>query len=164
MLELIVVILIIGILGTFGFAQYARMTEKSRGVEAKTVLSSLRALAQSFYLEYGSYKILMTGSPGYEDVRAYLGIGDADSQVPWAESLTSRCRSSYYFTYRANSYGQEGMIHTYYLCARRCGQGQGGKEPSGDPAAGIGLMINTTTWKSEWVNASSECFFSYNPY
>ena len=36
LLELIMVIIIIGILATLGFAQYGAMIEKSRGGEART--------------------------------------------------------------------------------------------------------------------------------
>ena len=43
LLELIMVIIIIGVLATLGFTQYAAMIEKSRGGEARQTISTLRS-------------------------------------------------------------------------------------------------------------------------
>ena len=53
--ELIVVIIIIGILATLGFTQYARVVEKGRTAEAISVLGTIRIAARAYYLQNGAY-------------------------------------------------------------------------------------------------------------
>jgi prepilin-type N-terminal cleavage/methylation domain-containing protein len=53
LLELIVVIIIIGILGSIGFTQYARVVEKGRVAEAKVLLGQVRGSQEAYELEMG---------------------------------------------------------------------------------------------------------------
>lgn len=54
LLELIVVIIIIGILVSLGIANYGSVIEKSRGVEAKTHIGSLKSLGIASVVEFNS--------------------------------------------------------------------------------------------------------------
>ena len=55
LLELIIVIIIIGILGALGFVQYARVVERARTAEAKSLLGNIRSAEEAYRLEYGNY-------------------------------------------------------------------------------------------------------------
>jgi len=82
LLELIVVVIIVGVLGSLGFAQYTKVVEKSRTGEAKSVLGSIRSAQQAYYEQFG----------GYSTSLANLGIG----------AVTS-CASTNYFTYASTA-------------------------------------------------------------
>jgi len=58
LVELVVVIIIIGILAALGMTQYAKVVEKGRTAEAKSILGALRTAQQARYMEYGSYTTL----------------------------------------------------------------------------------------------------------
>lgn len=55
MIELVVVLIIIGVLSTFGFTQYLKMIENGRKAEAKSTLGSVRTYAVSRQQEVGTY-------------------------------------------------------------------------------------------------------------
>lgn len=55
LIELLVVVLIIGILSSVALPQYTKAVEKSRAVEAKTVLGNLMAAETVYHLSVGSY-------------------------------------------------------------------------------------------------------------
>ena len=55
LLELIVVVIIVGVLGSLGFAQYTKVVEKSRTAEAKAILGALRSAQEAYRLQYGGY-------------------------------------------------------------------------------------------------------------
>jgi len=78
LLELIVVIIIIGILATLGFTQYAKVVEKGRTAEAKAILGPMRTAQESYKLEYGAYTAT---------------IGNLAIDVPTA------CATTHYFAY-----------------------------------------------------------------
>jgi prepilin-type N-terminal cleavage/methylation domain-containing protein len=82
LLELIVVIIIIGILGSIGFTQYARVVEKGRVAEAKVVLGQVRGSQESYKLEMGVYAAV---------------IGDLTVGVP------SSCTVTHYFQYSTDA-------------------------------------------------------------
>ena len=60
LLELIVVIIIIGILGSIGFTQYARVVEKGRIAEAKVLLGQVRGSQKAYELEMGVYAAVIS--------------------------------------------------------------------------------------------------------
>jgi prepilin-type N-terminal cleavage/methylation domain-containing protein len=80
LLELIVVIIIIGILATLGFAQYSKTLEKGRGAEAKMILGQIRLAETAYYLEYDAYA---------------TGIAVLAINAPTA------CTTTHYFSYSA---------------------------------------------------------------
>ncbi len=55
LIELLVVVLIIGILSSVALPQYQRVVEKSRSVEAVTLLKSAYQTAQNYYLANGEW-------------------------------------------------------------------------------------------------------------
>lgn len=55
MIELVVVLIIIGVLSTFGFTQYLQMIENGRKAEAKSTLGAIRTFAVSRSQEMGSW-------------------------------------------------------------------------------------------------------------
>jgi len=122
LLELIIVIIIIGILATLGFTQYARLIEKARGAEARTILGDLRKKAAGYRLEHGSL----------------AGIANADLDISAAAGDTpSVCAPSHYFSYTISAAGDPSIT----VQATRCGAG--GKAPdAGPPTAGQTLTLN----------------------
>ncbi len=134
LLELIVVIIILGVLAIMGFTQYGRMIEKSRGAEARSVLSDLRKMAFAYYLEYGATPADLT-SGGV----AYLGTA--------ADRTPSSCRSSHWFSY---SYTQ-GSSTDIVVLATRCAAS--GKAPQGTTADTVNLMSNFRTGVDTWGGA-----------
>lgn len=87
LLELIVVIIIIGILATLGFTQYARMIERSRGAEARAIAGNIRTMAGGYRMEKGTLA-------GFTPVLA--GIGAAGG-IPGPAA--ANCTGNYYFWY-----------------------------------------------------------------
>jgi len=112
LLELIIVLIIIGILGTFGFLQYTRVIERSRVGEAKSNLGMLRTMQYTYYQEHGSYSDLTT-----------LGTG-----LP-----AGSCTTQYYFSYDCDS-------STGRCTASRCTSG--GKEPDASATYNVYLNLN----------------------
>ncbi len=55
LIELIIVIIIVGILGSIAFTQYTKTIEKSRGAEAKAILGTLRSTDAAYYFEYATF-------------------------------------------------------------------------------------------------------------
>jgi len=60
LLELIVVVIIIGILGSIGYSQYNVAVEKAKISEAIQVAGYIRTAQQAYYLEYGRYAVNIT--------------------------------------------------------------------------------------------------------
>ena len=127
LLELIIVIIIVGILATLGFTQYAAVIEKSRGAEARQTISTLRS-----QLAGRNYETTGTVTNGL--------LGIVTGQVPPA------CVGTNYF-----SYGVDAACSTT-LCtftATRCTSG--GKSPQASTAGTLTLFFTNTgtdTWSS----------------
>jgi prepilin-type N-terminal cleavage/methylation domain-containing protein len=103
LLELVVVIVIIGILATLGYNQYALVVEKSRIAEAIQRIGTMRQLAYEYYLKNGSLG----------------GMTEADVGVNRLEP----CSDKGWYVYSMNNYGA-----CANLDATRCTQG--GKPPN----------------------------------
>ena len=82
LLELIVVIIIIGILATLGFAQYTKVIEKGRMAEARRILGAIRSAEESYKQEYDTY---------------------SDTFANIAVTAPTACSASHYFTYNVTS-------------------------------------------------------------
>ncbi|MBU1727432.1 MAG: prepilin-type N-terminal cleavage/methylation domain-containing protein [Candidatus Omnitrophica bacterium] len=130
LLELLVVIIIVGVLATLGFQQYARVIEKSRGAEARAVLGSIRTSAAGHYLEHRALT-------GFNDDNA--GIGAAADQIP------SACRGSNYFSYGVNATGD-----TLTGTATRCTAS--GKTPDASTAFTLTLTSDFATGSDAWAS------------
>jgi type IV pilus assembly protein PilE len=145
LLELIIVIIIIGILATLGFMQYATMVEKSRGAEARAVIGGLRTLATAIRLENDPNG---TNAVSTTITAAALGIG--------AGNVPAACTNTHYFVYditMANCNTQEGCNFRATRCTA------GGKNPQGAAAGTIMLEwrpnnAGTANPIDTWVNAA----------
>ena len=130
LLELIIVIIIIGILATLGFTQYAAVIEKSRGTEARSTISTLRS--QVAAKSYESATGTLSGS----------NLGIATGLIP------PSCVGTNYF-----SYSVDGSCSST-LCtftATRCTAG--GKAPQG-PSTGTLRLIFTNTGTDTWSSTA----------
>jgi prepilin-type N-terminal cleavage/methylation domain-containing protein len=136
LLELIIVVIIIGVLATLGFAQYTRLIERARGAEARAVFGAIRTQAAGIWLERNSGG---TTVPASTFNNANLGIGTGADQVP------SACRASNYFSYgAAQTTGNNGVIITATRCTAS------GKSPNASVAGTLNLTsdfaANTDVW------------------
>jgi len=111
LIEIIIVIIIVGVLAALGMIEYRQMTERGRGVEARTVMGDMRKFAYQYWLENGT----LTGI-----TNADVNLGAASAQFP------PGCRSSHYFQYGGVS---ETTSTTFRSIAWRCTSG--GKSPQG---------------------------------
>ena len=138
LLELIVVIIIIGILATLGFAQYTRMIERSRGAEARQVIGSIRTQAAAIYMENSN--ALPAGLTA-----AQLGLGTTAGTVSSSCAAAGDNDTLYYFSYAfvRNSADQ------ITITATRCTGGLG-KLPAGGAALTAELVSNFTTGVDTW--------------
>jgi type IV pilus assembly protein PilE len=78
LIELVVVIIIIGILASLGFAQYGKTIEKGRTAESRDILGALRSTESTYLQQYATY----TNSVDNLDVTA-----------------PTTCTSTHYFSY-----------------------------------------------------------------
>jgi type IV pilus assembly protein PilE len=131
LLELIVVIVIIGILATLGFAQYSRIIERSRGAEARTILGTIRTQAAAWRLENGN------SITGFGNAQA--GIGANADQIP------SACRTTNYFSYTITSAAEPTLTVTATRCVA------GGKAPDASSALTLTLTTNFTSGADTWA-------------
>lgn len=121
LLELIIVIIIIGILATLAFTQYAKLVEKGRTAEAKMILGQLRTAQEAYYLENNSYTA----------TEADLAV-----DVP-----TTTCVTTHYFTYDCTSTSST----TFDCTATRCISG--GKTPDFTGTTAYTITLDETgTW------------------
>jgi prepilin-type N-terminal cleavage/methylation domain-containing protein len=82
LLELIIVIIIVSILAALGFVQFFKVIERSRGVEAKSILGNLRQAQIGYYQENGIYA---------------ASVDDLSTEAP------TSCISTHYFSYTVGS-------------------------------------------------------------
>jgi type IV pilus assembly protein PilE len=143
LLELIVVIVIIGILATLGFAQYTRMIERSRGAEARNVLGVIRTQAAALWVERS------TGTPATVPAgtftNANVGIGNQAGQISDACSAAVPSTSFYFMYVIAQNAGNNGFIAT----ATRC-TGTNGKQPGGTIASTLILTSDLAAGTDAW--------------
>ena len=119
LLELIVVIIIVGVLATLGFVQYAAVIEKGRRAEAAIILSSMRSAA----LVWNQEGHAASTYPNTTDLGSLLGTA-----LP-----TAACASTHYFVYTMASATGQGT-------ATRCTAS--GKPPQG---ANADILTLSTT-------------------
>jgi len=129
LLELVVVIIILGVLATLGIQQYARMIEKARGAEAKTIIGTIRTAGAGYRLQQGTCAGFST---------ALAGIGTNADQIP------SVCRTTHYFRYGISGVNADGFTVTATRCTA------GGKTPDNSTAGTMTLVTNFTTGADTW--------------
>jgi prepilin-type N-terminal cleavage/methylation domain-containing protein len=134
LVELIIVVIIVGILASLGLTQYNLMVEKSRTVEAKVRIGTMRNLAYTYYLENGT----LTGMQ-YTDVEAN-----------WV------CSSSDFYRYKVwiNS------ANSVRLDAWRCTSG--GKSPNASREYNYYMWfypgIGGSNWHCYYTDDTTPCF------
>ena len=129
LLELVVVIIILGVLATLGIQQYARMIEKARGAEAKTIIGTIRTAAAGHNLQQGAVTGFTT---------ALAGIGTNADQIP------SACRVTHYFRYGVSAITATGLTITATRCIA------GGKTPNNSVAGTMTLVTDFTAGTDVW--------------
>ena len=92
LLEIIVVIVILGILATLAVTQYAKMVEKSRGAEARTILGNIRTNQAGVKQQSGACSSTLGD----------VGIG---------LDFPSSCSSTHYFTYDSAGVSGTSPVH-----------------------------------------------------
>jgi len=89
LLELIIVVIIIGVLATIGFAQYTKVVEKGRGAEAKVLLGALRTAQAAYKLDKGVFTATLT------DLSAEVTSAcDATHDFSYACATTGTCTAT----------------------------------------------------------------------
>jgi len=119
LLELIVVIIIIGILATLGFAQYSKTLEKGRSAEAKLMLGQLRKAEEAYYLENAAY---------------------ATDVTLLAVNAPTGCTSTHYFSYTASGTTIDAGIGTALRCTTA------GKTPQAGTQYTVNVTWAIGTW------------------
>jgi prepilin-type N-terminal cleavage/methylation domain-containing protein len=132
LLELIIVIIIIGVLATLGFASYGRLVEGSRGAEARDVIGAMRKMAYAYYLKNG------------DDL-----TGVADDDLSLGAGIPNACAATHYFAY---SFTPPVGTSDIVFHADRCGPGAGGKTPDGPAAVADAVVLTTNyvTGQDDW--------------
>jgi len=119
LLELIVVIIIIGILATLGFAQYSKTLEKGRSAEAKEILGNLRSAEEAYYQEYDVY---------------------ATDITTIAINAPTACTATHYFSYSAAGTTTAAGIGTALRCTTL------GKTPQAGTQYTVNVTWATGAW------------------
>lgn len=83
LVELLVVVLIIGVLSAIALPQYTTAVERSRSVEALSLLSSISDSAQRYYIQHGEW-------PLDDDNNPIWGVLDIDVPVATSGGETYR--------------------------------------------------------------------------
>ena len=97
-IELIVITIIISILATLGFIQYAKTIERARGMEARKVLGQLRQAETAYYQEYNAYTsditTLITNAPTGCTNTHYFNYSAEGTTTADGSGIALRCTTS----------------------------------------------------------------------
>ena len=126
------VIIMVGLLVTLGVRQFGAVIERSRGAEARQILTQLRSECAVIYRTEG-----WTTNCTAEN----LGIGTGTDMIPVV------CRPTHYFSYIAFPMGAT----QFHVMAIRC-TGDTGKQPGASKQGALILQTDffhgTDTWHS----------------
>lgn len=133
LLELIIVVMIIGVLATLGFASYGRLVEGARGGEAREVIGAMRKMGAAYYIKNNN---------------SLAGIANADLGIS-AGGIPNACAASHYF-----SYGWSLAGTTLTFTASRCGAA--GKTPNAPAAVpnAVTLATDYSAGTDAWSNVA----------
>ncbi|MEW6008081.1 MAG: prepilin-type N-terminal cleavage/methylation domain-containing protein [Candidatus Omnitrophota bacterium] len=139
LLELVIVIIILGILATLGFAQFQRMVERSRGAEARSVIGTIRTQAAAIYMQNNN------SLPAGTLTNAMVGIGNQPGQISDACAAAAPS-TQYFFMYGVTN----AVLNQVVITATRC-TGGNGKQPGGPAATTLILTSNLATGADSWT-------------
>jgi type IV pilus assembly protein PilE len=139
LLELVIVIIIIGILATLGFAQFTRMIERSRGAEARSVAGAIRTQAAALYTE-------SNGAIPDPLNPAMVGIGATAGLISNITPCTNAAPSAQYFFWYGITRDSDTQVT---ITATRCAL-VGGKQPSGATAGTLTLTSDFLAGTDVW--------------
>lgn len=152
LLELLIVIIIIGVLATLGLMQYQTVVEKSRGAEARQVLSTLRSSCAAIWIRDGSTVNCLGGAAGG------LGLSTSGTIVVGEIPGAGGCWNSNYFSYTIPAAGA-GAGNTITFTADRCTAT--GKAPNTVGAKSLSLAIDYAPAAGVTGDSWSSAGFSY---
>jgi prepilin-type N-terminal cleavage/methylation domain-containing protein len=138
LLELMIVIIIVGILATLGIMSYQAAVEKSRGAEARKVISALRSMCAAFYLEDHDLSKCTLDN---------LAISNIASAVPIPGKLPGfQCWPTHFFIYGISNLVMPSQVT---FAATRCAAG--GKTPDLTSGAGsVSLAVDFSDGADKW--------------
>jgi len=138
LLELIIVVMIIGVLATLGFATYGRLIEGARGAEARDVIGAMRKMAIAYYIKYNSN---------------LGGLIDADVGIG-SPGIPTACAGTHFFSYTYTPKPVPAGTTGLTFKASRCGAG--GKIPNATAAVpdAVTLTTDLATGIDTWANVS----------
>lgn len=143
LLELVVVIIILGILGTLGIQQYFRMIERARGAEARQILSNIRTQAAALWLERSDGSKFVGDNASNIINNLTVGIGILSNEIP--QTCSSADSTKYFFSYEVVQTGVIGFVAK----ATRC-TGITGKTPSASTAGTLTLTTDFNNGTDTW--------------
>lgn len=88
LVELIIVIIIVGVLATLGLSQYQTVIEKSRGAEARQVLSTLRSSCAAIWMQDANTVACDAGNLGLSTAAA-VTAGELPGTNCWPTNFFS---------------------------------------------------------------------------
>jgi len=145
LIELIVVIIIIGILATLGFAQYQRMIERARGAEARSVLGAIRTQAAALWIENHSPGTAPTVATTLF-VNTNLGLGSEVGHIPTA-CASAGSSVGYFFRYNVGTTTSTGFTATATRCTVT------GKNPPASAQDSLQLITDFQAGTDQWVGS-----------
>lgn len=141
LVELIIVIMIVGILATLGLAQYLTVIERSRGTEARQVISTLRSVCSGLWMQDDKTDACTAGM---------LGLSTLGARVA-GEMPGSTCWPTNFFRYTIVSASGNNVVFK----AIRCVVAETGKVPGVGGTAGskylqldVNYAAGTDVWSS----------------
>lgn len=144
LLELVVVIVIIGILATLGFAQYTRMMERARGAEARAVAGAIRTQAAALYIGNNNSLPTVASTTAFNNM---LGIGTEAGLISSTCTAATANSVQYYFSYNAARNSATAITTTATRCIAN------GKTPDGPAPTDLTLTTNFALGTDTWAGS-----------